>query len=416
MSLNAKPKILFNNVFALGIPTATDTDSDSQYNPLNVADWRYNTLWKAASTGEKFIRIDLNIVLNAGFETGDFTNWDQNNASISGDQHSGLWSSTLVATGSNQSGPRSDAYDVDVTKTYIASGWSKITAYTAGTYRFRIIFLDSTETIISPSIDLLTLTALQSSWLYTEKSIGPVGSGADIEFPAGTKYVQFDDRLEDTPTATAFIDDVLFYENVTVDSLVIANHNLWSTGASIRVQESHSQGESAAVWSYISSAFSPTNDKAFIDDSITPTSGSRGYAIQITTSNNVIPYVGMAWLGDIFTFEKYALGPFDPDPETQKSETTKSMAGYPLGTIIDYYTRQINVNFRLLSPSWVSDTFSTLWTHLRQGLPVVWIWDITNHSDEIYIGSLPPNFKRSMPYTPVIRTLNLKLDTIVEED
>lgn len=53
---NAKPIIFYDNVFALGTPTATDTYSG--YSVLNITDKRPYTLWKAASAGTKYITID----------------------------------------------------------------------------------------------------------------------------------------------------------------------------------------------------------------------------------------------------------------------------------------------------------------------------------------------------------------------
>ena len=51
MALNAKPFMLYDNVFRRGSVSATDTDSDSQYNALNVKDERDSTFWKAAAAG-----------------------------------------------------------------------------------------------------------------------------------------------------------------------------------------------------------------------------------------------------------------------------------------------------------------------------------------------------------------------------
>ena len=41
-----------------GTPVATDTDSDEEFNALNVRDLRRYTQWKAATTGQKYITVD----------------------------------------------------------------------------------------------------------------------------------------------------------------------------------------------------------------------------------------------------------------------------------------------------------------------------------------------------------------------
>ncbi len=53
---NAYPLILAENVFLLGTPTATDTETG--YDVLNIHDYRTYTFWKAASAGTKYITID----------------------------------------------------------------------------------------------------------------------------------------------------------------------------------------------------------------------------------------------------------------------------------------------------------------------------------------------------------------------
>lgn len=53
-----KPVILNDNRFDDGTPTATDTDSDSQYDVLNIKDLRTYTHHKFAGSGTKYYTID----------------------------------------------------------------------------------------------------------------------------------------------------------------------------------------------------------------------------------------------------------------------------------------------------------------------------------------------------------------------
>lgn len=52
----AAPTILYNNLYLLGTPTATDTASG--YNVLNVTDYKDYTFWKANTSGNQYIKID----------------------------------------------------------------------------------------------------------------------------------------------------------------------------------------------------------------------------------------------------------------------------------------------------------------------------------------------------------------------
>src|SRR3972149_307135 len=54
--INAKPLILYDNRFADGTPTATDTASE--YDVLNIIDWKDFTFWQAASVGTKYLTIN----------------------------------------------------------------------------------------------------------------------------------------------------------------------------------------------------------------------------------------------------------------------------------------------------------------------------------------------------------------------
>ncbi len=53
-----EPVILYDNRLFDGTPTATDTDSGSEYDVLNIRDLRPYTWWKAGSAGTKYITID----------------------------------------------------------------------------------------------------------------------------------------------------------------------------------------------------------------------------------------------------------------------------------------------------------------------------------------------------------------------
>jgi hypothetical protein len=57
------PTILYQNIFLLGTPIATDTAAG--YNVLNITDSRDFTYWKAASSGTKYITIDCGSVKSA---------------------------------------------------------------------------------------------------------------------------------------------------------------------------------------------------------------------------------------------------------------------------------------------------------------------------------------------------------------
>ncbi len=62
MAANAKPFILYNNIYTLGTPTATDTAAG--YDVSNIKDYRAFTLWRAASAGTKYLTINAGSAQN----------------------------------------------------------------------------------------------------------------------------------------------------------------------------------------------------------------------------------------------------------------------------------------------------------------------------------------------------------------
>jgi len=63
MATPAKPFILYDNRFADSIPTATNTDTD--YDVLNIIDWRGYTYWQADNFGTVYVTINCGSSKNA---------------------------------------------------------------------------------------------------------------------------------------------------------------------------------------------------------------------------------------------------------------------------------------------------------------------------------------------------------------
>lgn len=62
----SNPIILAENIFELGATiTATDTDSDTDYNVLHIKDRRTHTFWKGASSGTKYLTVDCGYAVTA---------------------------------------------------------------------------------------------------------------------------------------------------------------------------------------------------------------------------------------------------------------------------------------------------------------------------------------------------------------
>ena len=409
MPVNAKPILLFDNVFEDGTPTATDTASG--YDVLNLIDWRNYTYWKAASAGTKHLTVDRCLITNAGFETGDGTEWTLSNATVvSTDPHSGTYHAQLVASGSYVNGPAQQV-TVDPTKTYKVKVNTKVAARSGGTFYAAYRCYDEDGNGLN-WIAFYTVQSITPVYVESSFTIGPAGSGATYEFLPGTKTLGLTFKWDDTPTGTAYIDDCVIYEVSGADTLAILEHNLWSANAMVSVEYSDDSTEVISSWTEALAGFTPDDNKAlmktFTEQQV------RAWRLKLVTTY-IAPYVAVAVLGDRLTMERYPSGNFDPGNEKIHARSNISKGGNPLGSVIEYYEKKLTLDFKNITPSWIDSTFEPAWqNHLRNLIPCFIAWDITNHGDEIYFGKVPDNADLKMPYDPVRRSINLEFDCVVE--
>ena len=149
-----------------------------------------------------------NKVSNPGFETGDFTDWTQNNASIAPNGHSGFFSARL--DGGGNTGPESDKIDVEISDEYLMTGWYKVTnGNVAAIFEIKINFYDSSDALIS-SGTLVSVNPVIANWTQFSKTIG---SGLDIEFPANTtKITVSSNKTNVSITTIGQVDDFSFIQ------------------------------------------------------------------------------------------------------------------------------------------------------------------------------------------------------------
>ncbi len=201
---------------------------------------------------------------------------------------------------------------------------------------------------------------------------------------------------------------------IAADTLCIINHNMYRTGgADATVSVEYSSDNFVADVNEALAGFTP-DVKAFAKTFTTQS--ARYWRVKIVSIATTV-YAGEVMLGRRVTMQRYPESGFDPDSEKIVAESNKSLGGNPLGSVIKHYEREISMNFRKITPSWITNTFKTFWdTYLKQLKAGFVMWDLTNHADEVYYGKLPDKFTLSMPYDPVRRSLRLKFDTVVEDD
>lgn len=422
MALNSKPIILYDNMFGLaafaGQLSAIDTDSDNKYDIDNVKDLRTYTFWKGANNNHpKYISIDLNIIENAGLEDAVVSEWTFFGAGSrsNADANTGSWSILHAPAGVNEAGAFSKLYAVDETKDYNLSVYSRVTAYSSGQFQVYIrFFADLAGTNLISANAFVSKSAVDDGFTNDARLYGPNGA---IAFPQGTKAINITVYSIEFGNYTAYLDDIVFYPLTDVSALGIVNHNLGTGKVDMDVQWSDSLVQPIATWTGSGDKISPTNDKTTMELLASTVSDKRAYRIKLSAlTQTIIPYIGQLILGEHFTFEKYTQAGFNPDGQKIISETNRSIAANILSSTINSFQRDITLNIRNLSPTWVAVNLMPAWeNHLRYLKPFLFAWDITNHSSEIYYVKIPDKQALNLPYNPVTRDFTMKMEGILEE-
>lgn len=179
---------------------------------------------------------------------------------------------------------------------------------------------------------------------------------------AGTKYITLDGTY-----------------NYAADTLGIAGHNLFTVGASVRV-EYYNTG--TGTW-----------DTAFNDTVVTsnnpllitfPSKSAYDWRLVITNST-AAPQIGILMISTRTEFPVAPSGPLVLKSLTPRYESYESEAGFLLG--VDRKSTRIEVSqtFKLLTTTWVDGTFLPMWiAHLAKGTPFFYAVDLINAPLETY--------------------------------
>lgn len=411
MALNARPIIFFDNILERG--TLSAATAVSGFPVDNIADQRTYKPYKVATAGGRTITVDLNKITNPGLETGDATGWTLTDATVDNtNPASGTWALKLVATGSDTVGADTDSEDVDPLKTYRLKFKGDLDIYASGSFNLQVFFLDAEGNQLSSTV-AKQWTAATVGYESISVSVGP--TGADVVIPTGTASLFLRVSGLGTPNFTAYMDDVLFFEETDPDSLAVAGHNYYTAGAIISVTSNNSDSEALGAFTTRLANFTVPSDKAFFKEITAVGTAQRAWRVEQTT-NNIAVFVGVMVIGERLTMERWPVGDFDPDPELPRAAVSVNDVGSHLGTSILRTEIKTQAQFQKITDSWFTGTFKPAWDeHIGLLKPFFWVWDVDNHPLEVYYVRWPGGQGRMAPLTPTRRDFTLHFESIKED-
>lgn len=237
-------------------------------------------------------------------------------------------------------------------------------------------------------------------------TVSSEASGFDKEFAWSDYLFQW---WKATASGTQYI-DVDAGGAVSADALGMAQHNLLASAADVRLLGS-ATGAFAGEETVVLSAFTPTEDKAFIKTFVS--ASFRYWRIEIVTAA-VTPFVGFVKLGEKFEFERYLVDGFDPEPDNVRASAATSEGGIFLGAVTEATVLNLVASWQHLTDSWVEDTFRvTAWEGFLKTLrPCFWAWDITNHATQVFVIRFKPQTVLSMPYNQSRRNMVIPMEAM----
>lgn len=195
---------------------------------------------------------------------------------------------------------------------------------------------------------------------------------------------------------------------LSADSLGLIGHNLGTASATISVESSANGSD----WTTRLSAVSLDSDRALFR---TWESASALYWRATIVTASVVPYVGVLLIGARLDFPRYPASGYDPAPRRLNAIQNRAKGGWVTGVSIRNITIDISATFDNITPAWVDDSFMPAWdAHLSLCKPFFWVWERTNHADDVYYVTLPENYTLRLPYTPTRRRISLSMEGVVE--
>lgn len=172
-------------------------------------------------------------------------------------------------------------------------------------------------------------------------------------------------------------------------------HDLATQGVSVEVRGSTDNFSASDV---LLASNTPTTDLPLL---LSFNSASYRYWRWRFTGGISMPTVALAPIGAALAFELPLPYGFDPLGRKVVSARNRSVAGWPLGTVVEFEEWSENVSARNASQTWLRNTFLPAWDAHLVAEPFLFAWDPGDHPSEIYLTNVSGELRA--PHQPLGR-------------
>lgn len=196
----------------------------------------------------------------------------------------------------------------------------------------------------------------------------------------------------------------------TADCIGIFGHNFGTAGATISVEGSTDNftGDTTVALA----GFAPSDDFAILRkfDSL----NKDDWRLKMT-GMSVAPSMAILVIGNKLEMERWLQKGWQPTPEQVEGNATRGRKGHHLGSVVEIIMLDFRPRWKLLTESWVENSFKPLWdSHLSLLKPFFWADDPGDHVDRVYLAAMEDRAKFDSAYDPVRRSLNLRFSAVKE--
>ncbi|XAI95666.1 hypothetical protein [Microcystis phage Mae-JY22] len=173
------------------------------------------------------------------------------------------------------------------------------------------------------------------------------------------------------------------------DYLAVYGHDIFSRSGLVHAMGADDAAFTVNVTIPVNS-YSPASDAPFVRQF---SSVARRHWRFYVQGASQAPAVAVVAIGAALTMPRPLSRGFDPLGRTVQGVVNRSEKGHPLGRAVEFEEWTAQLDFSLLSPTWIRNTWLPAWrTHLR-GRPFLFAWDPGDHADEVRLVTAGDSFR-----------------------